>query len=172
MCHSNHGGGQVLDVMRTTTAHRRIVNGPSSCYFNMCQKCLQKLSTLNEKGTKNGRHVGATTTTYVRSESTAGLFYHSTIFIDFPSFILFMIMVSNENIANKMGSLRLPQYYGSPLSLPMSSIASLVFLKQAAMPCQQCVATAASFWRICTTRPNGTICCCVDGDEEERSLEW
>ena len=52
--------------------------------------------------------------TYVeRTESTAGLFYHSTIFIDFPSFILFMIKASNENIANKMGSLHLPHNYGS-----------------------------------------------------------
>ena len=58
---------------------------------------------------------------------------------------LFMIKVSNENIANEMGSIHLPQNYGSQLSLGMSSIASLVFLEQAAMPCQQCVATAASF---------------------------
>ena len=84
--------------------------------------------------------------TYVeRTESTAGLFYHSTIFIDFPSFILFMIKASNENIATKMGSLHLPHNYGSQWSLTVSSIASLVFLEQAAMPCQQCVATAASF---------------------------
>ena len=39
----NHGGGQVLVMMRTAAVQRRIVNGPSSCYFNMCgQKCLQK----------------------------------------------------------------------------------------------------------------------------------